>query len=239
MSKVSTQKSKRRKAEKKQKKRKVVAFIPARGGSKGIEGKNIINVVGYPLIAHSILALKAAGIEEVWVSTDNKRIGKIASLYGAKVIKRPGELAEDDSPTEDAITHFLGKVKCDVVVMVQATSPMLTAEELDRGISKFFIGEYDSLFSAIKTNDMLIWNNKLEPLNYIPEERGNRQSRKGFILIESGAFYIFTKKIFLKKKCRIAGKIGFSEVSFWRSFQVDNKVDLNNITKLMRRNLYG
>lgn len=244
MHKVTIQKSKRRKATKKQKGRNIVAFIPARGGSKGIIDKNIINIAGYPLIAHSILTLKAVGIKEIWVSTDNKRIGKTASLYGAKVIRRPEELAEDDSPTEEAISHFLSKVECDIVIMVQATSPMLTAEELDRGISKFFIGGYDSVFSVVKTNDVLIWKaNKyssvMRPINYVLKERGFRQTRANFILIETGGFYIFTKKAFLKKKCRIAGKVGYSEVSFWNSFQVDNKNDLNNIVKLMRRDSYG
>lgn len=215
---------------------KIVGLIPARGGSKGIKRKNVVMLAGYPLIAHSILTLKAVGLDDVWVSTEDKLIGDEARSYGASIIERPLKLAGDDSNIESAIEHFLTKVACDVIVLIQPTSPMLRSEDLYRGITKFFIGDFDSVFSVVKTNDMLIWDENLKPLNYNPRDRGTRQTRKDCLFIETGGFYIFKVSVFKENCCksRIEGKIGVSEVSFWTSFQVDAKIDLTNISKLMR-----
>lgn len=233
---MKMEKARRRKAMKEMKKRSVVGFIPARGGSKGIKRKNIIKIAGYPMIAHSILALKVAGIENIWVSTEDAEIKKVAQTYGAKVIDRPVELAKDDSSTEEAIEDFVSKVNCDVIVMVQCTSPMLRPIEICNGLEQFLTAQdLDSMFSAIVTNDMLLWDKDLNPINYNPRKRGFRQHRKDIVLWETGGFYIFTKKIFQQTKCRLGGRIGWSEVKFWKSFQVDSREDLQNVTKLMER----
>ena len=213
---------------------KIAALIPARGGSKGIKNKNIIDLNGMPLLAYSITAALKSKVNEVWVSTDSNKIKIVAELYGAKVIDRPEELATDDASTESVIQHFLEKRKnIHVVVLVQPTSPMILPLDIDAGIDKFIKGKYNTLFSASKTNDILLWNDRLEPINYDPMNRGTRQSRKGFTLHENGAFFIFSKKFFVRRKCRLGGKVGYSEMPYWRSFQIDDKEDLANIKKLM------
>ncbi len=216
---------------------KIVTLIPARGGSKGIRKKNIRDLCGLPLIAYSIIAAYHSKVEEVYVSTDNKEIGQVSETYGAKVIDRPGIFCRDDSPTEEAVSHFLECIECDVIVLIQATSPMIDSEDIDRGIDKFLEMKYDSLFSAVCPEDMLFWldgKKGLKPANYNFKNRMTRQTRKGpKALIESGAFYIFSKEFFMRSTCRLGGKIGYVEVPFWNSFQVDSSEDLHNIYKLM------
>jgi N-acylneuraminate cytidylyltransferase len=188
------------------------------------------------MIAHSILAMKIAGIDNVYVSTEDVEIKEIAKTYGAEIVDRPAAIATDDSSTEEAIEDFLGKIKCDIVVMVQCTSPMLLPIEINNGLHRFLTNpNIDSMFSAVVTNDMLLWDENMNPINYNPKDRGRRQSRKNITLWESGGFYIFTKKIFQQTKCRLGGRVGWSEVKFWKSFQVDTKEDLQNISKLMKR----
>lgn len=214
--------------------RKLVAMIPARGGSKGLIMKNLQHIAGYPMLAHSILALKVAGIDDVWVSTEDRKIKKCALTYGAKVLDRPEELAMDESPTESVIDHFLSCVPSDIVIMLQCTSPMLQPRSIKKGLSRFYDCEYDSLFSVVKAHDTLIWDYRLRPWNYDPDARGRRQTRSRPTYIESGGYYIFTRKMFLRKKCRIGGRTGISEVEHWQSFQVDSKRDIQMIRKLMR-----
>ena len=213
----------------------VKALIPARGGSKGIARKNIMMIEGYPMLAHSILTLSAAGINEVWVSTENEEIGQLARIYGAKVLNRPEHLADDSATTEAVVEHFFTKISCDVLVLVQCTSPMLQPQYIINGLNKLFACGLSSIFSVVKTNDMLIWDKHLRALNYSPQRRGRRQTRRDCTYIESGAFYIFTRSMFLREKCRIGGRYGISEVPFWQSFQVDNKKDLAMIRKLMEK----
>ena len=214
-------------------KRKTVVLIPARGGSKGIKFKNIVNVAGYPLIAHAILSAQIAGIKDVWVSTENITIKKTALNYGAKVLDRPEQYAQDDSSTEIVIEHFLENVKCDIVILIQPTSPMLIPEDLKKGLDKFKKGNFDSLFSGVKTNDILMWNKNMRPINYNYRERGTRQSRNDYNYIENGAFFIFTRKMFKIQNCRFGGRIGCSEMPYWRSFQIDSPKDLLHVRKLM------
>ena len=230
------EKARRHKAMKQMKMKKVVGFIPARGGSKGITLKNIRVMAGYPMLAHSILTMKVAGLKDIWVSTDHPKIKRTAEIYGARVIERPEKISGDDASTEKAIDHFIRNVACDVVVMVQCTSPMLRPLELRNGLHKFLSTEgIDSMFSAVVTNDMLLWDKSMMPINYNPKKRGFRQDRRNFVLWESGGFYIFTKEIFEKTYCRLGGNISWSEVKFWKSFQVDSQEDLEMIDKLMEK----
>lgn len=123
----------------------VLALIPARGGSKGIPGKNIKLFSGRPLIAYTIAAARESRyVDSVVVTTDSREIADIALEYGAEVpFLRPAELAQDSSRTIDAIVHArdamerLGRSH-DVVVTLQPTSPLRRAEEIDAALEAFF-----------------------------------------------------------------------------------------------------
>ncbi len=124
---------------------KVLALIPARGGSKGIPGKNIKEFNGRPLVAYTIAAARRSKyIDDVVVSTDSKEIASVSHKYGAETpFLRPADLAQDTSKTIDAVIHARDTLKAlgrsyDVIVLLQPTSPLRRADEIDGAIETFF-----------------------------------------------------------------------------------------------------
>mgnify|MGYP003150817022 CR=1 FL=1 len=124
---------------------KILAVIPARGGSKRLHRKNIYPLLGRPLISYAIEACKGSRYldkKNVYVSTEDKEIASVALQYGAKVINRPEELAEDHVWTQDVLSHALeySEIEAgnefDVLVRVQANSPQVTSEKIDECIKK-------------------------------------------------------------------------------------------------------
>jgi len=213
---------------------KIISLILARGRSKGITKKNIINLNGHPLIYYTIKESKKSIVvnSNIWLSTDDKEIKNIALRYGIKVLDRPDELATDKSSSEDALLHFAENVDFDILIFIQPTSPLLKAKDINEGIYKIINEDYDSILSLSIANDLLMWDENIKPINYDLLNRGRRQERKN-LYIENGAFYITKRECLLKSKCRISGKIGFVQIPYWRSFQIDNFDDLEGISKLM------
>lgn len=117
---------------------KIYAMIPARIGSKRLKKKNIYPFLGKPMISYAINAcLKSELIERVIVSTDSEEIGQIAKNFGAEVHQRPASLAKDNIPTQDVMKHFIANYpETDVLVLVQANSPNVRTETIDRAIRK-------------------------------------------------------------------------------------------------------
>lgn len=151
----------------------VAAIIPARGGSKGLPGKNIKNFGGKPLLAWSIeAALKSRYLDEVMVTTEDKKIAAVARHYGAIIIDRPKGLATDTAPVMEAMKHALTELsksqrRPDIVMILQPTSPLRTTATLDRAIEVFFknFGRYDSLVPLFPVEGKLgvIKNNTYSP----------------------------------------------------------------------------
>jgi len=115
------------------------SIIPARGGSKGVPGKNIKKINGIPLLAYPIIsAQKTKGITEVYVSTDDKSIREVALSYGAKVIDRPPEFAQDDSLDIDVMRHAVNYLDdLDDIIHLRATTPMIESTVVDDAIDYF------------------------------------------------------------------------------------------------------
>lgn len=214
---------------------KIISLILARCESKGIPKKNIYNLNGYPLIHYTINTSKKSNVNETWLSTDCNEIKNIALSYDINVIDRPKEFSTDLSSSEEALLHFAKNIDFDILVFIQPTSPLLEYNDVNNGIDKILNENYDSIFSVSISNDLLIWDENLKPINYDPLNRGRRQDRKS-LYIENGAFYITKKECLLKSKCRISGKLGFIEIPYWRSFQIDDYDDLYGIEKLMKNN---
>ena len=118
----------------------VIAIIPARGGSKGVPGKNLRRVGGRSLVARAVDACLAARlVDAVYVSTDDADIAKSAEAAGAEVIMRPAQLSGDTASSEAALLHALDQLimvddEPEVLVFVQCTSPFIASDDLDRGI---------------------------------------------------------------------------------------------------------
>ena len=106
---------------------KVVAIILARGGSKGIPRKNVLDFAGHPLVAWSVIQAKISKeIDEVYISSDSDEILEIAQSYGAKIIKRPDEISGDSAKSEEAITHALSILGSnqEMIIMLEPTAPL-------------------------------------------------------------------------------------------------------------------
>ena len=219
----------------------ITAFIPARGGSKTVPGKNIKEFAGKPLIIHSIeYALQSKLIEEVVVSTDNSKITRIANSAGARVINRPVELSTDTATTESAIHHYLNKFskKPDIVVLLKATSPLRPKGSLDKALTHFTNGGYDSLLSISPTH-RFFWRVKEDKTSYAEYDYLNRPRRQDMKpedmrYVENGSLYIFTKEHFEKTENRLGGKIGYVEWPEDYGMEIDTEVDFQCVEKIFK-----
>ena len=131
--------------------KRVLAIIPARGGSKGLPGKNIRSFCGKPLIAWPIgIAKQSKYVDKVLVSTDAEDIGAVAQEYEAEVSWRPDELASDTAIVADMLRYIINETRrngenYDIIVLLEATSPMRTLEMVDECIEKLDSEKYDSV----------------------------------------------------------------------------------------------
>ncbi len=139
---------------------KILALIPARGGSKGIKDKNIIDIKGKPLIAYSIEAGKQSKyVDDVVVTTDSEKIAEVSKKYGAEIpFMRPTEYAQDKSKTIDAVIHAIKELKktgklYDTLVLLQPTQPLRTSLDIDKAIELYFEKNCMSLVSISEVDD--------------------------------------------------------------------------------------
>ena len=223
--------------------KKVVAIILARGGSKGIPKKNVLNFAGHPLVAWSIIQAKNTNnIDQVYVSSDSDEILKIADKYGAKTIKRPDEFASDIAKSEDAILHALEVLEdeYEIVIMLEPTAPLRDPKDLGNAVKMFRSENWDSCFSGATLQDFLIWkkdqNGDLISVNYDYKKQGPRQMREPDY-VENGAIYMFKPKIMLEEKNRFGGKIGIFPNHFWQSFEIDEPDDWNFVELVFNKYL--
>jgi CMP-N,N'-diacetyllegionaminic acid synthase len=221
---------------------KIHCIILARGGSKGILKKNIINFCGKPLLAWTIeQCLNVDNVSDVWVSSDDNDVLDVAKFYGAKIIKRPLDISGDTATSESAWLHAINyledrNIPLDVVLAPQVTSPLREVVDINNAISKFIKGDYDSMFSASIADDLFFWeesNNGIDSINYDYKNRKRRQNLKEQI-IENGSFYLFKSKIIQNSDNRFGGKIGYSKMEFWKMFEIDNVEDLRMCSALMQ-----
>jgi CMP-N-acetylneuraminic acid synthetase len=180
---------------------KTIAIIPARGGSKRLPNKNILSLGGIPLIAHSILYAQQNNdiIDEVYVSTDDVAIKKIALEYGARVIDRPENLSGDFEPTVSVLKHVLESLDIEVenVVLLQPTNPFREEKLLAETFKIYHSGNYDSLFTVSRNDQKLgkIANNIFVPFNY---EIGQRSQDLEPLYFENGLLYISKARLILE-----------------------------------------
>ena len=213
-------------------KMKTIAIIPARGGSKRLFNKNVLTLGGIPLLVHSILYAQknSAIIDEIYVSTDDATIKKIALQYGSKVIDRSESLSGDFEPTVSALKHVLESIEDEVenVILLQATNPLRPENLLKEAFETYLNRNQDSLFTVSRNHQKLgkIEANKFIPFNY---EIGQRSQDLEPLYFENGLLYISKAKLILPlDSARDDSKI-ISESAY--PYQVDHlfaTVDIDN-----------
>ena len=155
---------------------KTIGVIPARGGSKSLPRKNIVDLGGKPLLAYTVeAALDAKCLDTVLLSTDDDEIADVGRRFGVEVpFKRPSELATDTSHSPDVMEHAITfveertDIKYDIAVMLQPTSPFRTARHIDEAMDRFLAGTADSLVSVKKQDYPPWWMFKLENERLVP-----------------------------------------------------------------------
>ena len=210
-----------------------VAIIPARGGSKGIPGKNTLLVAGKPLLAWSIEhCLRSSKIDSVWVTSDSLEILNVAKTYGAQAILRPASISGDKATSEEAWIHAVDQIQkhseIDLVVCVQATSPIRGRHDLDDAIDRYYKESFDSLFSATRIEDHFTWrvsSSGAVPINYDYKNRKRRQDLEVKYL-ENGSFYIISPGLLISNNNRLGGYVGIYEQEQYKMYQIDNIEDV-------------
>ncbi len=219
---------------------KIVAIIPARGGSKRIKNKNLKDLIGKPLLAWTIQsALNSQLVDEVYVTSDDSNILDIATKYGSKTIKRPKKLANDIIMPDAAVKHAYEKIgkKFDYIVFLQVTSPFRTEKDIDNAINQILDSGADSLLSVIKTHSF-IWKKapySYEPVNY---EYLNRPRSQDFNQYkENGSIYIMKPSILINNENRLGGKIDIYEMAAWQEIDIDTAEDFEHAESVYKKRM--
>ncbi|MFH7018008.1 cytidylyltransferase domain-containing protein [Flavobacterium sp. FlaQc-47] len=203
---------------------KTIAIIPARGGSKRLPHKNVKILDGIPLLAHSIIYAQANSkiIDEVYVSTDDYAIKKVAISFGAKIIDRPKSLSGDLQPTVSALKHVIEELGETVenVILLQPTNPLRPENLLKDAFEIYEKEDYDSLFTVTRNHQKFgkMEHKKFIPFNY---KIGQRSQDLEPLFYENGLLYI-------TKAALILENIIISEVAL--PFEIDHifaKIDID------------
>jgi N-acylneuraminate cytidylyltransferase len=209
----------------------VSAIVIARGGSKEIPSKNIIDFCGHPLLSWSIKqALAANNVNDVWISSDSREILSIGEKYGAKPILRPNEISGDSASSESAWLHAMDVIEgeggepIDYVLAPQVTSPLREPADFSNALKLMVEKQLDSLFSVAEVEDFFIWKRnatgEMESVNYDYHDRKPRQEIENRYL-ENGSFYLFKPGLIRQTQNRLGGKIGIYVMERFKMFQID------------------
>lgn len=219
---------------------KTIAIIPARGGSKRLPEKNIQVLGGFPLLVYSILYAQENNriIDDVYVSTDDIEIKKIALQFGAKVIDRPASLSGDMEPTVTALKHVLQSIDSDVenVVLLQPTNPLRPNNLLKEAFEIYQKGNCDSLFTVTRNHEKFgkIKDNKFHPYNY---SIGQRSQDLEPLFFENGLLYITKADLILKDTIISENAFPFEVDHVFSNVDIDTLEDLEYAEYLYQKHI--
>lgn len=207
-------------------------MIPARGGSKGIPGKNLQRVNGRTLVSRSVsAALRSGCFSDVYVSTDDPDIADEAAKFGASPLMRPMELARDESTSESVLLHHLRQGDdsgSDFLAFLQCTSPFVSIESLRNASNRISEGMYQSVFSSTADHTFqwrMSADGNCQPHGHDQSLRARRQDLPP-IVSETGGFYFMSSQSFLREQTRFCGRVGTVAVSKLESLEIDTFEDL-------------
>jgi CMP-N,N'-diacetyllegionaminic acid synthase len=222
--------------------RKTLAVIAARGGSKGIAHKNLLDLCGKALLAWTVLQARAAkGVDVVAVSSDSDQILAAAEAAGAVGVRRPDDISGDLASSESAWLHALDAIDARLgrfarIVALQATSPIRESSDIEKALETFDRERLDSLLSVCEVEDYFNWRigaDGPEPINYDFRNRRMRQQIEKRYL-ENGSFYVLVPSLLREQSNRLGGKIGFHVMERHKMFQIDRPEDVTLCAAIMR-----
>lgn len=211
-----------------------LAIIPARGGSKRLPDKNILDLAGKPMISWTIEAsLKSEYIDTTLVTSDSNTILDIAQNYDIQRVKRPSALSRDDSSSMDTIIHAFEQVgdEYDYIVLLQPTSPLRTSKQIDEAIILLNEKNAEAVISVGEMEHSPLWSNQLDDSlcmeNFIDDKFLDKRSQDLPIFYRlNGAIYICEVKRLLKEKTFFIKKNIYAyKMDRESSVDIDNKMD--------------
>jgi YrbI family 3-deoxy-D-manno-octulosonate 8-phosphate phosphatase len=210
-----------------------IAIIPARGGSRGIPGKNIRPLAGRPLVAHTIeIARRAKRVDAVYVSTDSPQIAEVAQAFGAEVIWRPADISGDLASSESALLHALDQIELErrvsapLLTFLQCTAPLTRSEDIDGAIDKLCAEQADTCLAVTRFH-YFVWSEEpggARGINHDKSVREMRQQRKPQYL-EAGSIYVMKVDGFRAARHRFFGKTSLYEVPIETIQEIDDPAD--------------
>jgi len=222
-----------------------VAIVPARGGSKGIPRKNLCPVLGRPLLHYSVMAgLGASSVDRVVVSTEDAEIARVAAGMGAEVLDRPAGLATDEAPTIDVVLHALDALEAQgqtvgAVVLLQPTSPLRTAADVDAAVGLWREGGCDSVVSVAMSDHPPQWSFTIEGglLRPLFEDKFLRMRRQEVPATYRtvGAVFVASRDTLRRHHGFYGGRVRPYVMPKERSVDVDTELDLALVELLMSR----
>ncbi len=219
----------------------VLAIIPARGGSQGIPRKNVALLGGKPLLAWTLESARSTpAIDRIVVSTDDTEIAATAAAWGAEVVDRPAAISGAEASSESALQHTLQVLaeregyEPELVVFLQATSPLRRTDDIGRAIATLREEGADSLFSASPVHGFL-WRRSGDGWDSFSYDYRNRKRRQDSPedVVENGSIYVFRTEILKKTGNRLGGRIAVYRMPPLDSFQVDEPGDLELMERLV------
>ncbi len=226
----------------------MLAIIPARGGSKGLPKKNIRSLAGKPLIAYTIEAAKQAEqVSPIIVSTDDDEIAAVAQKYGAEVpFLRPPELATDDAPAIDTFIYTIKRLREDSgqdhreCVVLQPTSPLRDARDIDNAIALFYEKQADSVIAVSELTHPPAWAKKIDAhgilRDYFDAPAGSR-NRQAFekAFMPNGAIYVLKSALLMEKYSYYSDKTYAYVMPRERSIDIDDQWDFEFAEFMMKK----
>lgn len=221
-----------------------LAVIPARGGSKRLPRKNVLDLAGKPLIAWTIgAANNSKHIDHFVVSTDDQEISDVSKRYGAEVLTRPDELATDRASSVDVVLHAIETQtqSYDYVILLQPTSPLRTAQHIDEAIELFFEKNANSVISVCETDHSPLWANTLPKDgnmgSFIREEvKGKRSQDLPIFFQLNGAIYIVNSTEFKQSKSFIQANNSYAYIMSKKdSVDIDTDLDFEFVSLLINK----
>lgn len=224
--------------------KRMLALIPARGGSKGLPGKNIRPLAGKPLIAWSIeAALGCPSIDKIVVSSDCPEIGKIAKSCGAEVpFIRPAELATDTAKGIDATLHALDWLKdngeqFELLLILQPTSPLRTTQDIETSLARYAQKNAKAIVSVCQVDHHPWWSNTLPTDGNMaqflrPEALNNRQKLPVYFRL-NGAIYLADVDYLRQQQSCLGAETYAYEMPAERSVDIDSLLDFKLAEQLL------
>lgn len=212
-----------------------VAFVPIRLNSQRVEGKNLRELGGRPMMTYLLESLvKAENIDEVYVYCSNPLVEALLP-EGVKFLRRSESLDQNTTLGREIYDAFTTEVEADIYILAHATSPFIRTSTLEQAVSAVESGEYDSAFSAEKIQTFAWWQG--EPLNYSLENIPRTQDLEP-IFVETSAFFVFKKELWTKEHRRIGHKPYIAVTDRIESMDIDNPDDFTLAEAIVAANLH-